>query len=332
MMFGKIGTGVALLFSLVFAAHAADKLAVAEPINKSGLPEKEIKALWTMLESSVDGGYEVVSRAALKTMMTEIKLSASSNLVNLSSLQKARLGEIKTVKYLLVPTISKFGSKLQLDLVLVDSSTGTIDPERKTSETFQNLDELRNKLNDILLQIKLGREIKKSGRSAVLTPVIKVKNAPAYLADDFSTELESVILDAGIKLYNLKSVKKIFAENKIDSLDEAEPAMYAKIGKLLRADYLVQPTITRFDRVVTKRYIRASKREVSTSVGNIEGNIKVISAKTGDKLSSVKFRLKVDFADIDKDTDNWSAQDYGGYLIENVMPEASREAVKVLKR
>ena len=330
MMFRKISSGIILSLALAFATHASDKLAVAEPINKSGLPKEQIEALWSMLESGVDGGFEVISRATLKTIMAEAGF-ANSNLANLNSSQKARLGEIKTVKYLLVSTISRLGTGLRFDLAVIDASTGTIDPRRKTSETVHDLNELADKLNDILSQINLGREIVKSGRSAILTPVIKVKNAPGYLADNFNAGLENAVLEAGLKLYNLKSIKEIFEKNKIGGLDEAEPAMYAKIGKLLRADYLIQVAITRFDLVVNKRYIRAVKREVTSKVGNIEGNISVISAKTGDKVSTSQFRLKVDFDDIDKDTDNWSAQDYGGYLIENAVPMAAGAVVKALK-
>ena len=99
-----------ILLCMIAVLSAADRLAIAEPINKGGMSAQDIEAVWSMLEASVDGGYELISRSALKAMMTEIGLTTSSDLMNLNSSQKARLGEIKTVKYLLVPTVSKFGS------------------------------------------------------------------------------------------------------------------------------------------------------------------------------------------------------------------------------
>ena len=135
-----------ILLGILASLGAADRLAIAEPINKGGIPAKDIEAVWSMLEATVDGGYELISRAALKQIMTEIGLTTSSDLMNLNSSQKARLGEIKTVKYLLVPTVSKFGSRINLSLITVDSSTGSIDPDKKASETFNSLDELADKL------------------------------------------------------------------------------------------------------------------------------------------------------------------------------------------
>ena len=125
-----------LLLGTMLCISAADRLAIAEPINKGGMKQQDIEAVWSMLEASVDGGFDLISRSALKAMMTEIGLTTSSDLMDLNSAQKARLGEIKTVKYLLVPTVSKFGSRINLSLIMVVSSTGSIDPDKKASETF----------------------------------------------------------------------------------------------------------------------------------------------------------------------------------------------------
>ena len=77
---------------LTVGAFAADKLAIAEPVGRGGVPAADIEAFWGILESSVQSDeYTLISRGALKQMMTEIGLTTSSDLVNLNSNQKARL-------------------------------------------------------------------------------------------------------------------------------------------------------------------------------------------------------------------------------------------------
>ena len=315
---------------LCLGAAAADKLAIAEPVNRGGMNAQEIEAVWNMLEATVDGGYELISRAALKSMMTEIGLTTSSDLVNLNSPQKARLGELKTVKYLLVPTVSKFGSRINFSLVIVDSSTGSVDPDRKVSETYGSLDEMADKLKDTLTEIGIGPAIKKLGVSAVLAPIIKLPDAPPFLADEFNTGLEETLLGAGIKLQNLQSVGKILRKNKIDNLSEAEPAMYRRIGELLRVDYLIQTRITRFSCIVKKVYVEVTRRYAVSCIGNIDGDIRIISAQTGNVLASFRFQKKVDFADVD-DTDDWTPRDYCKYLINKALPQVSKKVIDKLK-
>jgi len=323
--------GLFLGMVLSFCAAAADRLAIAEPVNKGGMSAKEIEAVWGMLEASVDGGYELISRSALKSMLTEIGLTNSSDLVNLNSAQKARMGELKTVKYLLVPTVSKFGSRINLSLIMIDSSTGSIDPDKKTSETYQSLDELADKLKDTLAEIGLGMAAKKRGISALLVPVISAPKAPSYLAGEFNVLLEAALVNNGAKLNNLQSVDKILRKNRIDPLAEAEPAMYRRIGELLRVDYLIRANITRFSIIPQRVYIEVTRRYVTRRIGNIEGNIRIISAQTGSVAGSIPFRLNVNFDDVDG-TEDWTPRDYNQYLIDRVMPVVAGEVLKVIRK
>lgn len=320
-----------LLLGMMLCAGAADRLAIAEPINKGGMKPQDIEAIWSMLEASADGGYDLISRSALKAMITEIGLTASSDLMNLNSAQKAKLGEIKTVKYLLVPTVSKFGSRINLSLIMVDSSTGSIDPDRKASETFNSLDELADKLKDTLAEIGLGTAAKKRGISALLSPVIKARHAPPYAGEDFNVLLEATLLNNGVKLQNLRSVTRILQKNNIDNLDEVEPAMFRRIGGLLRADYLIQAHITRFSTQFSDVYIEVTRSSRKTCIGDIEGSIQIISAQTGAKAGSIPFRLNVDFADVEN-TENWTVRDYNKYLIDRAMPAVAGAVLDVLKK
>ena len=309
---------------------AADALAIAEPVGKSGVKTDEIVAIWGMLEASVDGGFELISRSALQQIITEIGLTTSSDLVNLNSTQKAKLGQIKTVKYLLITNVGKFGSRLNISMMMLDSSTGEIDPDKKTSEMINSLDELADKLPDMLNEMGLGRAAKKYGRSAILNPIIKVAKAPDYLGEDFNVRLEESLLNDGIKLQNLQSIAKILRTNNIGNLYEVEPAMYARIGGLLRVDYLIQATVNRFSCTVKKEYIEVTRQNIIRVIGNIEGNIRIISAQTGDIAASVPFEQKVDFDDLDN-TEDWTTEDYGKYLIKAILPKISKSVIPKLK-
>ena len=322
---------IVLLLGTMLCAGAADRLAIAEPINKGGMQPQDIEAVWGMLEASVDGGYELISRSALKAMMTEIGLTTSSDLMNLNSSQKARLGEIKTVKYLLVPTVSKFGSRINLSLLMVDSSTGSIIPDRKASETFQSLDELSDKLKDTLAEIGLGTALKKRGISAVLAPIISARMAPPYLAEDFNVLLEATLLNSGVKLQNLQYVSRILSKNKIGDLSETEPAMYRRVGELLRVDYLIQPAITRFSCIPRKIYVEVTRSYSTSTIGNIEGNIRIISAQTGVLAGSIPFRFSVDFGQV-TGNENWTPRDYHKYLVDQIMPAVAGAVLKVIKK
>ena len=315
---------------LGFGSFAADRLAIAEPISKGGMTPQEIEAVWSMLEASVDGGFELISRSAVKAMMTEIGLTTSSDLVNLNSSQKARLGEIKTVKYLLVPTISKFGSRINLSLIMVDSSTGVIEPDKKVSETFNSLDEMSDKLKDSLAEIGLGTAYRKRGKSAMLTPVVKVP-VSQHAAEDFNAGLEEALLGAGIRLQNLRSVSRILQKNNIDNLSEVEPAMYRRIGELLRVDYLVQAVINRFSCRFQRVYIEVTRNYADRCVGDIEGYVCIISAQTGEITGTFRFRQNVDFDQV-YGKEDWTHRDYEKYLIDKVLPQVSAGVIGKLKQ
>jgi len=330
-MWNKIIIVALLAFTLNFGVTAADRLAVSEPVGKGGVSATEIEALWGMLESSVGGGYELISRSALQQMMTEIGLTVSSDLVNLDSAQKARMGELKTVQYILTSTIGKFGTRFNISLMVIDASTGGIDANKSASATVNSLDELADKLKDMLKEMGIGREPKFSGMSAILAPEIKTTNTPAYLGEDFNVGLENALLSNKIRLHNLQSVGKILTQNKISNLYEVEPAMFIRIGELLRVDFLVQASINRFSVENKKEYVKSSKRTIERHLGNIDGNIRIISTKTGEVIASIPFRQRVDFDDIDDDTDDWVATDYGKFLIDKGLSQVIATVISALK-
>ena len=319
MNFKKLFTVFACVV-LSVGAFAADKLAVAEPVGKGGVPASDIEAFWGILESSIQSDeYTLVSRGALKQMLTEIGLTTSSDLVSLNSTQKAKLGEVEGVKYILVSEISKFGTRLNCTMRILDATTGEIDQARTANLRVKDLDELADQIEAALQ--KLLSDDKALHRSAILAPVIKV-SAPGYLADDFNVRLENEMLDKGLRLQNLQSVAKILKKNDMDNLGELEPKMYVKAGKLLEVEMLIQATITRFEIEKIAYSVAETGNSGFRYIGNLEGSVRIISAQTGETLGSVPFDERVDFRSIPISTRrDWTVDDYGKHLIRTVIPQ-----------
>ncbi len=305
---------------LSVGAFAADKLAVAEPFGKGGVPAADIEAFWGILESSIQSDeYTLVSRGALNQMLTEIGLTTSSDLVNLNSTQKAKLGEVEGVKYILVSEVSKFGTRLNCTMRILDATTGEIDQARTANLRVKDLDELADQIEAALQ--KLLSDDKALHRSAILAPSIKV-TAPAYLAEDFNVRLENEMLEKGLRLQNLQSVAKILKKNDMDNLGELEPKMYVKVGKLLEVEMLIQATITRFEIEKIAYNVAETGASGFRYIGNLEGSVCIISAQTGEMLGSVPFDERVDFRTIPISTRrDWTVDDYGKYLIRTVIPQ-----------
>ena len=308
-----------LLFGV--CAGAADKLAVAEPVGKGGVQASDIETFWGMLESSIRSEeYKLISRGALKQMLTEIGLTASSDLVNLNSAQKAKLGQLEGVKYILVSEIGRFGSRLNCTMKILDASTGEIDQMRTAKLRVKDLNELADKLEATLQ--KMLSDDKQSPAAALLKPVVKVSGAPAYLAEDFNALLESSLMNAGMELQNLTSVNRILAQNDLGKLDELEPKMYVKVGQLLEVKKIVQATLTRFEIIRIPYNVEETGAQGFRWIGTIEGHVRAISAQTGRTVASVPFEEKFNFRNLSRDvTRDWTPDDYGKYLIRTVIPK-----------
>ncbi len=309
----------AILAVLTFGAVAAEQLAIAEPVGKGGVSSQEVEALWGMLEASVGGDYQLISRSALQAILTEAGLTESSGLVDLNSRQKAQLGKVKGVNYILVSTVGKLGNRLSISLMVLNASTGEIDPMKRTSELVGSLDELADKLKGMLNQIGLGRGIRRWGRSALLRPVVKVHRAPDNFAETFSVMLEEALLSNKLRLQNLQSVTQILRKNGIGDLNEVEPSMYSRIGELLQVDYLIMPTVSRFECTSAEVEIKVTRRKVISRIGDMAGNVRIIDAQTGEAVGSLAYNYQVDFDAIDG-TETWTWADYENCLLQNVMP------------
>ncbi len=317
---------VALAVGLLTACNGfcADKLAIAEPVVKAGVLADEGEMLWGMLEELVAtkgaDKYTLVSRAALRQMMTEIGLTTSSDLVNLNSVQRAKLGQLDTVKYLLISEIGKFGTKVNCTMRILESSTGVIDPARTVNLRCQNLDELGDQLEWAVAKLLSDR--KAMERSAVLTPGVTAANAPAYLGGEFGVIFETCLLANGIPLQNLKSVDAYLAKNGIVSLDSCEPKTFVKIGNDLEVKNLLRATIDRFEILATPFQVQETGAAGVYYTGVLSGNLRVIGTATGETLIVQPFEYRTDFRRLAAaHTLGWTAEDYGKQMIREALEE-----------
>ena len=333
---------VLLLVGLLLAVicSAADKLAIAEPVVRAGMDKDEGAMLWGILEDEVAskaaGKYELVSRAALQQMMTEIGLTTSSDLVNLNSTQKAKLGHLETVKYLLISEIGKFGTKVNCTMRIMDASTGLIDPARTVNLRCKDLDELGDQIEWAVG--KLFSDQKALERSALLKPMVTAVNPPVYLSTEFATIFESCLLSSGIPLQNLSSVDKILAQNGLNALNEVEPKQYVQIGRLLEVKNLLRATIDRFEIIATPFFIEETGAKGTIYTGAMSGNLRVISTADGETLVVQPFDARIDFRQLPFTmTQTWTPEDYGKYMIraslsEQILPELFQKLAEKQKK
>ena len=203
---------------------------------------------------------------------------------------------------------------------ILDSSTGEIDQARTANLRVKNLDELADRIEAALE--KLLSDEKQLMMSAILTPNIRISKAPRYLAEDFNIRLENALMNKGVKLQNLQSVTKILKKNNLDNLYELEPKMFVKVGKLLEVQLLIQATITRFEIAGLPYHVEETGAKGVRYIGNIEGNIRIVSAQKGNTVASVPFKERVNFRKLDRQkTRDWTIDDYGKYMIKTVIPE-----------
>ncbi|MBP5671777.1 MAG: hypothetical protein J6X49_05270 [Victivallales bacterium] len=314
-----------------------DKLGVMMPANKGRLKVEDIDMIWSILESIEVKNYRVISRAGLKQMMEEIDLEISMDLVNLDTDQRAKLGRLEGVKYLLISEVGTLGTKISCTMRLIDSSTGEVVPNRRVVVRVNDLDELGDVIESYAQ--KLFEDDKQLHSTALLAPAINAQIVPGNLADDFMATLENYMLEDGFQIQNLKSVSKILARNGMDALDELEPKMYVKAGKLLEVEMLMKPTITKFELQMLTVNIEETGRQIVKYIGAIDGNLRIISAQTGNVVGNIPLGMKIDFYALGRQQPElrqmmraWTPEDYHKYMLQMAISQQVPQLRKYLPR
>lgn len=323
---------ILLLIATATMVSAQTKLAIAEPIATGGLKPEEVNAFWGILESSIKSEeYTVVSRAALKQIMTEIGLATTSDLLNLNSRQKAKLGQIEGVNLLLVSEVGKFGTRVTCTMRLVNASTGEIDKDKAVNLRCKDLDDLADKI-DVVLERMLSTDKPQKPLAALLQPVIKDDKAPAALADDFGLLFEPTLIANGYPVQNLKNVTKILKEQGLGDLDSLEPKQFARVGQILEVQALLQVTVTQCEVLVQDYLVEETGNMARVTVGSLNAMLRVIDTSTGNVAASIPAMVRVSSRQMDRQmTRGWTGDDYRQYMVATAINDFFMPALVTVK-
>lgn len=169
-------------------------LAILKPEAGNGVDDNEAMLLWDVLESAVRGGaFRLISRSDLARMQEEIGFTTSSDLVNLASRDRARIGKIKTVGKLLATSVGVIGETYTMSFKVFDASTAEIDVERSRMSSARSMDALLR-----LVPATLAEVLAAPPSGIVLLPVSAPASMPKSVAAAFDGELLGALMQAGV--------------------------------------------------------------------------------------------------------------------------------------
>ena len=169
-------------------------LAILKPEAQAGVSDQEAMLLWDFLESSVQcGAFKLISRSDLVRMQEEIGFTTMSDLVSLSSQDRARIGRIKTVSKLLATSVGVVGETWVMSFKVFDASTAEIDTARSRRLTARSIDALLPQIQSVMEEIFAAPP---SG--TVLMPVKHPMLMPKSVAAAFDSQLAAALAKAGV--------------------------------------------------------------------------------------------------------------------------------------
>ena len=225
----------------VTALHAADRIAVAEIMTRGNIDAAGLAGLADQIEAKLGGNYEVISRTALQAMLKEVAFQTESGLAD-SAGQLAELGRVHGVKYLLVTSVAQIGSRMGMTLMVVDCSTGKVDPKRHISLDAPDLNGLVRRLDWALDKIGL---LARPGETAARKQlaVFPVQVAPGIApasGTSFETKLSEFLLKSGsFELLGRDTLQAVAAESALADAALAAPGQQIKTGALAVGDWLI---------------------------------------------------------------------------------------------
>jgi len=179
----------------VVPADPRPPLAILKPEALQGVDDAAAMLIWDVLESSAGNGgaFRVISRSDIPRMQEEIGFTTSSDLVNLSSAHRARIGKIKTVARLLATTIGIVDGTCVMSFKVFDASTAEIEAGRSDTLSGPSLDAVRRQIPGML-----DRILAAPPSGFVLMPSDVPVSMPRSVAGSFDVELSRALAASGI--------------------------------------------------------------------------------------------------------------------------------------
>lgn len=327
----KLHLSILALFCAA-STFAADRIAVAEIMTRGNIDAAGLAGLADQIEAKLGGNYEVISRTALQAMLKEVAFQTESGLAD-SAGQLAELGRVHGVKYLLVTSVARIGSRMGMTLMVVDCSTGKVDPKRHVSLDAPDLDGLIRQLDRALDQIGLlARPGETTGRKQLA--VFPVQVAPGIAADagnSFGTKLSELLLKSGsFELLSREALKAVAAESALADAALAAPGQQIKTGALAVGDWLILPKLTRMELQNLSSGTAIAGTSTRT-VATLEAELRIIEVKSGTVVAVEQITCRRRSNEIPAETRrDWTAADYRNDLLSLAAETAARKLLERL--
>lgn len=316
----------------VTALHAADRIAVAEIMTRGNIDAAGLAGLADQIEAKLGGNYEVISRTALQAMLKEVAFQTESGLAD-SAGQLVELGRVHGVKYLLVTSVAQIGSRMGMTLMVVDCSTGKVDPKRHISLDAPDLNGLVRRLDWALDKIGL---LARPGETAARKQlaVFPVQVAPGIApasGTSFETKLSEFLLKSGsFELLGRDTLQAVAAESALADAALAAPGQQIKTGALAVGDWLILPKLTRLE-VQNLSSGTAIAGTSTRTVATLEAELRIIEVKSGTLVAVESITCRRRSNEIPAETRrDWTAADYQNDLLSLAAETAGRKLLERL--
>lgn len=311
---------------------AIDRIAVAEIATKGGLDAAAASGLAEQLEAKLDGGYEVITRSALKAMLKEVSFQQESGLVAERE-QLARLSEVHGVKYLLATTIANIGSKLSMTIMVVDCSTGRLDPDRRIAIQADNLEKLFRQIDGALARIGL-LHLPPADAGLKRLAVLPVQTAPGINQDmgsAFGAKLDEFLLKSGsFELLTRDALDLVAAESALADAEQAAPGQQVKVAQIAVGDWLIAVKLRRLEvnRISSGTAIAGVSSHIAAA---LDAELRIIDVKSGALIAVENVICRRNASDIPPSVRrDWNAADYCDDLMTQAAEQAGRKLLERL--
>ncbi len=323
---------VLLLMIPFFAAVAAERITVMQPVNTGASPA-DCERIWDALEDAVRAKATLVTRREFAAMLHKMK---RSDVV------------LKELDYLIGVNIVRMGATYSVTLVLIEAKNGEPVPGAQSQLYASSVEEVTGGLPGALDALGIGSSEHALGR---ITMLDAVDHAGGRLATEAVSScamaIENALIERNFNVVTLKSASKALAKKGIRDTTDAGTAVLQEIGEILNVEYLIRPEITRCEveeesALDESGYTMISDRDrddwedgwsMPLPAGYFEGEVRIISAASGNVVKTVPFQYKLRFSTLDPSMHvrMWKEKQYYAYLVVRASEELAGDVADALK-
>ncbi len=304
------------------AADAAkrERLAVIDVVAKGGVNKTDVESVADLIEVSLGDKYEVVTRNNLAHMLTEQGFQQSSGMVD-SSEARATLGNVLGVDNILVPTVSKVGSKTFLTMTIVNTTTGKV-VNTSSRLAVRDLDELAYQLPAELRKMGVGKPLELNMTVGVTKPTVGEGVQPQFwdlFSDDFVSRMQDCLIENSVDVVERIEQADIDKETGFANHDEAG---YLIVTSISRLEYAKGATTEGISGTVPGR-----------EVFYLQGKVAIQRVRDKKIVATIPFEGRMAKTDIDANTRrDWQPRDFFNYLTRATLNSIAPKLIQSLEK